>query len=303
MNAIETHALSKKYGVKMAVNHFDMQVSQGEIYGFVGRNGAGKSTVMKMISGLIYPTEGEIQVFGHPVGDSDTHQKIGVLIESPGLYPQMSAFDNLMIKALCLGVVDPKEKCNELLEFVGLSQVGKKKSSQFSMGMKQRLGLALALLGDPDLLLLDEPLNGLDPEGVRDMRRIIAQLNGEKGMTVVISSHVLEQLEKMVTRYGVIREGCMVREITAQEVDQECSDYLWLRTANSPFALALLQEKIPEIHCQVVPEDVIKVYGEQGTERVASILAEASVPVQELYVYRRDIEDFFVEMMGDDQHV
>ena len=293
MDVVETYGLMKTFGGKTAVDHFDMHVNQGDIYGFVGRNGAGKTTVMRMLAGLAEPSGGEVRVFGTSPREAGTSRRIGVLIEAPGLYGTMSAYDNMMLKALALGLVDPKAKVRDLLEFTGLGQVGKKKTKQFSMGMKQRLGLALALLGDPDLLLLDEPLNGLDPEGAREIRRLIMQLNDQRGITVVISSHVLEQLGKMATRYGVIREGHMVRELTAADVDQECSDFLQVEAANPTLALAVLQERFPNLRFQSMPDASIRVFGAAD-----ATLNEQGIAVQGLYAHKRDLEEFFVEMMG-----
>ena len=298
MDVVETYGLMKTFGGKTAVDHFDMHVNQGDIYGFVGRNGAGKTTVMRMLAGLAEPSGGEVRVFGTSPREAGTSRRIGVLIEAPGLYGTMSAYDNMMLKALALGLVDPKAKVRDLLEFTGLGQVGKKKTKQFSMGMKQRLGLALALLGDPDLLLLDEPLNGLDPEGAREIRRLIMQLNDQRGITVVISSHVLEQLGKMATRYGVIREGHMVRELTAADVDQECSDFLQVEAANPTLALAVLQERFPNLRFQSMPDASIRVFGAADAGAVGATLNEQSIAVQGLYAYKRDLEEFFVEMMG-----
>ena len=298
MDVVETYGLMKTFGGKTAVHHFDMHVNQGDIYGFVGRNGAGKTTVMRMLAGLAEPSGGEVRVFGTSPREAGTSRRIGVLIEAPGLYGTMSAYDNMMLKALALGLVDPKAKVRDLLEFTGLGQVGKKKTKQFSMGMKQRLGLALALLGDPDLLLLDEPLNGLDPEGAREIRRLIMQLNDQRGITVVISSHVLEQLGKMATRYGVIREGHMVRELTAADVDQECSDFLQVEAANPTLALAVLQERFPNLRFQSMPDASIRVFGAADAGAVGATLNEQSIAVQGLYAYKRDLEEFFVEMMG-----
>lgn len=298
MNIVKTHALTKRFGGKTAVDAFDMQVRKGDIYGFVGRNGAGKSTVMRMLCGLASPTSGEIGIFGSPLNHSSGARKIGVLINNPGLYPNMSAYDNLMLKCLCVGVIDPKEATNQLLDFVGLRAAGKKPSKNFSTGMKQRLGLALALVGDPDLLLLDEPLNGLDPEGAREIRQLIMQLNEERGLTVIISSHVLEQLGKMCNRYGVIREGRMVREISAEEVAQECSEYLHLECSDPARALVLLQEKFANLNCTVMPEGAIRISGAAESALIGAALAEAGIAVTALYVHRRDLEDFFVEMMG-----
>ena len=298
MNVIETNGLSKAFGSKMAVDQFDMHVGQGDIYGFVGRNGEGKSTVMRMLAGLAAPTGGEVRVFGMQPREASAGRRIGALIESPGLYGSMSATDNLMMKALALGLADPKDKVRDLLDLTGLGSVGSKATKNFSMGMKQRLGLALALLGSPDLLLLDEPLNGLDPEGAREIRRLIMRLNDERGITVVVSSHVLEQLGKMATRYGVIREGRMVREMSAAEVDQECSDFLQLEAANPTLALAVLQERFAGLRFQSMPDGAIRVFGGADAGAVGAVLNEQGIAVRGLYAHRRDLEEFFVEMMG-----
>ena len=298
MNVIETNGLSKAFGSKMAVHQFDMHVGQGDIYGFVGRNGAGKSTVMRMLAGLAAPTGGEVRGFGMQPREASASRRIGALIESPGLYGSMSATDNLMMKALALGLADPKDKVHGLLDLTGLGSVGSKATKNFSMGMKQRLGLALALLGSPDLLLLDEPLNGLDPEGAREIRRLIMRLNDERGITVVVSSHVLEQLGKMATRYGVIREGRMVREMSAAEVDQECSDFLQLEAANPTLALAVLQERFAGLRFQSMPDGAIRVFGGADAGAVGAVLNEQGIAVRGLYAHRRDLEEFFVEMMG-----
>ena len=298
MNVIETSGLTKAFGGKMAVDQFDMHVGQGDIYGFIGRNGAGKSTVMRMLAGLAEPTGGEMRVFGSSPCEAGASRRIGALIESPGLYGSMSATDNLMMKALALGLADPKDKVRDLLDLTGLGSVGSKATKNFSMGMKQRLGLALALLGSPDLLLLDEPLNGLDPEGAREIRRLIMRLNDERGITVVVSSHVLEQLGKMATRYGVIREGRMVRELTAAEVDQECSDFLQLEAANPALALAVLQERFAGLRFQSMPGGAIRLFGGADAGAVEAALNEEGIAIRGLYAHRRDLEEFFVEMMG-----
>ena len=298
MDVVETCGLAKAFGAKRAVDQFDMHVRQGDIYGFVGRNGAGKSTVMRMLAGLAAPTGGEVRVFGMQPREASASRRIGALIESPGLYGSMSATDNLMMKALALGLADPKDKVHGLLDLTGLGSVGSKATKNFSMGMKQRLGLALALLGSPDLLLLDEPLNGLDPEGAREIRRLIMRLNDERGITVVVSSHVLEQLGKMATRYGVIREGRMVREMSAAEVDQECSDFLQLEAANPTLALAVLQERFAGLRFQSMPDGAIRVFGGADAGAVGAVLNEQGIAVRGLYAHRRDLEEFFVEMMG-----
>lgn len=287
----------------MAVDHFDMHVERGAIYGFVGRNGAGKSTVIKLLAGLALPTSGESDVLGKTVGKELPDTNIGVLVESPGLYLERSGQDNMMMQALAKGVIEPKKECAQLLTYVGLAEVAKKKVRKYSMGMKQRLGLAIALLGNPSVLLLDEPLNGLDPESVRDMRKLIIQLNQERGVTVLLSSHILGQLERMATHYGVIRQGTMVREFSAATMEEECRDYVRLRAANTSLAVALLNEHIANAQCRVIEEETIEIRGEHDTTRIANLLNEANIAVHELHVCSRDTEDFFVTMMGGEQYV
>ena len=225
MNVIECRALTKRYGGVNAVDALDMRVGAGDIYGFVGKNGAGKSTTMKMVAGLVAPTSGTLELFGMgPYGAAHAAQldaagragsfssatsRIGALIEEPGVLMNFSATENLMMKALAMGVIRPKEQVAELLHLVGLEHAGARKVKKFSQGMKQRLGLALALVGSPDLLLLDEPFNGMDPETTRDLRRALVALNQERGVTIVISSHVLDQLMRVCTRFGVIAAGRM----------------------------------------------------------------------------------------------
>jgi len=235
MNVIQINGLTKAYGGTRAVDGLNMRVGQGDIYGFVGKNGAGKSTTMKMIAGLVTPTSGSIKLFDEQRTDggfSSAFSRIGTLIEQPGLLPNFSAFENLMMKALSIGVVRPREQCTELLTLVGLEDAGARKTKKFSLGMKQRLGLALALVGSPDLLLLDEPFNGIDPEETRALRSVLMRLNHERGVTMVISSHVLDQLNRMATRFGVIREGSMVREFTEEELHTACGSSVRVKTTD-----------------------------------------------------------------------
>ena len=322
MNAIETRGLSKAYGGRRGVSDFDMTVAAGDIYGFVGKNGAGKSTVMKMICGVAAPSGGEVVLFGGAlegsgagsapsdtgVGDlvagSAAIRRIGVLIEEPGLLPNLSAYRNLMAKALAWGIVDAPARCEEVLRLVGLAGVGKRKVRGFSLGMKQRLGLALALLGNPDVLLLDEPFNGLDPEATRAMRNLIVRLNQTLGITVVVSSHVLDQLDRMATRYGVIADGRLVRQMSAEEMAAECGRSLRVRTADTARALALLQEAFPTVAFRAEPDGTLVATGAYDAEAVARQLQEAGQVVLEFSQEQRDIEDYFVELMeGGATHV
>lgn len=312
MYAIETRGLSKAYRGRNVVDGLDMHVARGDIYGFVGRNGAGKSTTMKMICGMIRPTGGEVRLFDrlavNPSGGVEHGEavRIGALVENPGLYSNMTAFENMRCKAMALGLVDSVAEIERLLRIVGLADAGKKPAKSYSLGMKQRLGLALALLGSPDVLLLDEPMNGLDPEGVREMRNLIICLNEQRGITVVVSSHVLDQLGRIATRYGVIDAGRMVCEMTANEVTQACGDYLVVRTAEPERTLALLAEAYPGIACTVLPDGTLRLRG-VSEERAAldatvfgTFLAANNIPVYELRVHERDLEDYFLELMGGD---
>lgn len=310
MLAIETRGLSKVYLRHKVVGGLNMHVEQGDIYGFVGRNGAGKSTTMKMICGMIRPTAGEVRLFDRlavdPTGNVEHGEavRIGALVESPGLYPNMTAVENMRCKAIALGLVDGKAEIEQLLSIVGLSDTGRKRTEDYSMGMKQRLGLALAMLGSPDVLLLDEPMNGLDPEGVREVRNLIISLNEQRGVTVVVSSHVLDQLGRIATRYGVINAGRMVCEMTADEVAQACGDYLVVRTAEPERTLALLAETYPSVVCTMLPDETLRLQdaSEEGAAldaaAVGTFLAAHSIPVYELRVHERDLEDYFLELMG-----
>ncbi len=313
MNVIEARGLAKAYGGRRVVDDFAMTVAAGDIYGFVGKNGAGKSTVMKMICGEVAPTAGEVALFGVPTGigsvqgasgEGDQARRIGVLIEQPGLLPNLTAYQNLQAKALAWGIVDGPARCEEVLRLVGLAGAGKQKVRGFSLGMRQRLGLALALLGNPDVLLLDEPFNGLDPEATRAMRNLIVRLAQTFGITVVISSHVLDQLDRMATRYGVIANGRMVREMSAEEVAAECGGSLRGRTADSPRALAVLEEAYPAAAFRAEPGGTIVVSGDYDAEAVARTLSGAGQVVLEFSQDHRDIEDYFVELMeGGATHV
>lgn len=293
MDVVTARALTKRYAGKVAIDHADMHVPAGAIYGFVGRNGAGKSTMMKMVAGLVSPDGGELAVFG----GNRTH-RIGVLIEAPGLLPNLSAFDTLMTLALAQGLPDPKAECRNLLVQVGLDGVGGRATKGFSLGMKQRLGLAMALLGGPDLLLLDEPLNGLDPEGAREIRNLLVELNRTRGITIVISSHVLDQLERMCTHYGVIVSGRIVREITAEQVEAECRQSLTLRTTDTARTLAILEERLGgSVRFAAEPDGSLIVSGGFETAEIARILHETNQEVLEMSVNHRDREEYFLGAM------
>ena len=303
MSVIQTMGLSKRYKDRWAVDHLDLRVEQGDIYGFIGQNGAGKSTTLKLLCGLARPTQGEALIFGKPVRDSVARRRVGALIEQPGLYPDLSGRENLRLYAALLGLDNPERQVGEILKTVGLSPKEKKPVRHYSMGMKQRLGVALALLGGPDLLLLDEPINGLDPEGIREMRELLLRLNRERGLTILVSSHILGELSKIATRYGIIQQGRMVEQITAAELEQKCTDYLHLKADQPQKAAALLERELRLTRWEMRPEGEIRIYEAVDTRVVGHLLTQAGLAVEEMGLHRQDLEGYFLERMGGNDHV
>ena len=303
MAVIQTMGLSKRYRDRWAVDHLDLRVEQGDIYGFIGQNGAGKSTTLKLLCGLARPTQGEALIFGKPVRDSVARRRVGALIEQPGLYPDLSGWENLRLYATLLGLDSPERQVDGILETVGLAPGEKKPVKHCSMGIKQRLGMALALLGGPDLLLLDEPINGLDPEGIREMRELLLGLNRDRGITLVISSHILGELSKIATRYGIIQNGRMVEQITAGELEQKCTDYLHLRAEQPQKAAAVLERELRLTRWEMRPEGEIRIYEAVDTKTVGRILIQAGIAVEEMGLHRQDLEGYFLERMGGSDHV
>lgn len=303
MAVIQTIGLSKRYKDNWAVDHLDLRVEQGDIYGFIGRNGAGKSTTLKLLCGLARPTQGEALIFGKPIRDSVARRRVGSLIEHPGLYPDLSGRENLRLYATLLGLDSPARRVDEILDTVGLSPKEKKPVKHYSIGMKQRLGVGLALLGGPDLLLLDEPINGLDPEGIREMRELLLRLNRERGLTLLVSSHILGELSKIATRYGIIQQGRMVEQITAGELAQKCTDYLHLQADQPEKAAALLERELHLSRWEMRPEGEIRIYEAVDTKAVGQILTQAGIAVEEMGLHKQDLEGYFLERMGGADHV
>lgn len=299
MNVIETHGLTKRYRRKTAVDRLDMTVAAGDIYGFVGKNGSGKSTTMKLVAGLAHPTVGEVVLFGDPVRGGATPagaSRIGALIERPGVLPGLTARDNIVSKALALGMPRATMVADGLLELVGLDPGDRRRVKAYSLGMRQRLGLALALVGTPDLLLLDEPFNGLDPEATRAMRLALVRLNHERGITIMISSHVLDQLDRVASRFGVISAGRLTAEFTDDELHARCGSSVRLRAANTERALALLEQALPTAAFRVEPDGSIVITG-STLDAISSACFSAGIEIRELSQQERDIEEYFVELM------
>lgn len=295
---LQTRNLTKQFKKHKAVNNVNMHISQGDIYGFIGRNGAGKTTFLKMIGGLSTQTSGEIEMFGLTGKDvKSAMPRIGVLIESPGIYKGMTAYENLKLKCIAAGV-NRKGYIEELLDIVGLSNVGKKKAGNFSLGMKQRLGIAMALVGEPDLLLLDEPINGLDPQGIVEIRDTILKLNKERNITIVISSHILEELSKIATKYGIINNGVLIEEITREELSEKCCEYIEIKTPTPQNAVVIL-EKMGFSNYKNIDSNTIQIY--ERIDESASInmeLAKNNIMVEGITVMNQNIEDYFLNITG-----
>lgn len=302
MDAIQTMGLCKRYGNKNAVNNLSIQVPKGSVYGFIGRNGAGKSTTQRMICGLASPTAGEIKLFGKPVADPTVRRKIGTLIEQPGIYPGMSALENVILQGYSIGLENPKKSALEALDAVGLSKAVKKKAKHLSLGMKQRLGLAIAMLGNPELLILDEPINGLDPEGIVQLREVIANLHQDRGVTIFISSHILGELSKIATHYGIIKDGELIEQTSAEELANKRKDYLTVKVEDAQKAAQLLSTELHIPAMEVVSSREIHLPGFKDTAAVNRILYSNNYNVEEVFLHQQDLEEYFIELMGGTDH-
>ena len=297
---LQTRNLTKQYGRHRAVDDVNMHIKKGAIYGFIGRNGAGKTTCLKMISGLSTPSYGEIEMFGYKGKDlQKVRSRVGCLIEAPGLYGNMSAYDNLNIKCKLTGI-KKKGYIEELLKTVGLDTVGEKKTKHYSLGMKQRLGIALALVGEPDLLILDEPINGLDPQGIVEVRETIQKLAKERGMTICISSHILEELSKIATDYGIIHNGCLVQELTREELMKKCSERIELTLDNPKQAIPVLDDMGFNSY-QVIDKEHIHIFERLGESANLNMeLAKAGIPVKGISITSEELENYFLRLTGGD---
>lgn len=295
MNAIEIKGLSKNFGQKQSVCSLDMTVPAGAIYGFIGENGSGKSTTEKMICGLIPKSAGTIKLYGKDYTDPDVRAKMGVLIEAPGCFPGLTVWNNMMIQAANLGIKDPEKEVIKVLKLVRMEGAAGNKYKNCSLGMKQRIGIAMALLGDPVLLVLDEPLNGLDADGMRIMREVFLDIVKDKKRTIVVSSHLLGELQKVATHYGIIRHGKMVVQMTAAELDASCRTYVALKAEEMNRAKVLLGCKYSRVE-----EDemgYIRVYDMTTAEEVASYLYENGICVTELMSDKIGLEEYYMDLM------
>ena len=293
---LETHSLTKIYGEHKALDSINIHVKKGAIYGLIGRNGAGKTTFMKMITGLSNPTSGDFLINGHSENELKTVRKmVGNLIEAPGLYPEMTAYQNLKCRCIQCGIKD-NAQINKLLALVGLSNTGKKKAGKFSLGMKQRLGIAMALVGNPELLVLDEPINGLDPQGIHEFREMLLKLN-QQGITLMISSHILDELSKIATDYGIIHEGKLIEEITKEEFFSNCMDKVIIRTDKIEKSAAVLERA--DIHDYTITDDTIQINSHVSeTGKLNALLVSQGITVNEIYAKSESLEEHYLKLTG-----
>lgn len=295
MNAIEIKNLSKNFGVKQAVCSLDMTVPMGAIYGFIGENGSGKSTTEKMICGLIPKSDGSIKLYGKDYTDAAVRAKVGVLIESPGCFGGLTVWDNMMLQAANLSIPDAEKQVVKVLKMVRMEGAAGNKYKNCSLGMKQRVGIAMALLGDPTLLVLDEPLNGLDADGMRIMREVLTDIVKDGKRSILVSSHLLSELQKVATHYGIIRHGKMIREMTAEELDADCRTYIALQAAHLSRAKTLLGCRYSRVE-----EDeagYIRVYDMTTPEDVVTYLYQNGITVSEIKTDKIGLEEYYIDLM------
>ena len=295
---LETDNITKRYGPIVAVDHVSIRLKQGEIYGLIGRNGAGKTTLLKMLAGLAKPTEGSFTIFGESAEKtSRMRDRVGVLIETPGLYPNLSAMGNMKIMAMIVGENDDLY-LKELLEDVGLGGIGKRHVKAFSMGMKQRLGIAMSLVGHPDILLLDEPINGLDPQGIVEVRELISKLNRERNITILISSHILEELSKIVTRYGIIHNGRIIDQFSQSELLRRCQERIELRPSDPTKAVTII-EKMGISDFKVVDNSVLHIFERlEDSGEIVLELAKNDIKTLNISIKNENLEDYFLHVTG-----
>jgi len=295
MNAIEIRNLTKSFRSLHAVDGLNMTVPVGAIYGFIGENGSGKSTTEKLICGHLVPDHGQIKLFGRDYRDPGVRARVGALIENAGCFPGSSVYQNMRMQALNLGLENPDEEIRRVLRIVRMEEHAQLKFKKCSLGMKQRIGIAMALLGDPALLILDEPINGLDTDGMRLMREVLVDITQQHHCTVLISSHILGELEKIATHYGIIRQGKMIMELSAQEMDSRAQVFVSLKTGDMAGARRLLAEKYGDVRLE---EETIRVYNVENPAQIVDFLMKNGHVVSQVKKNKIGLEEYYIELMS-----
>ncbi|MBE7058926.1 MAG: ATP-binding cassette domain-containing protein [Ruminococcaceae bacterium] len=298
---LKTFGLVKKYKKQLAVNEADMTICRGDIYGFVGENGSGKTTIIRLITGLVFPDSGRFELFGVPhdsIGIQTARRKVGAVVESPSIYPNMSAYDNLKMQCMILGI-PADNKISETLNEVGLGYLlkDKKQAGDFSLGMRQRLGIAMTLLGDPEFLILDEPMNGLDPAGIVEIRELILKLNRERKITFLISSHILSELSLVATKYGIISRGHIIKEITAAQLQVELAKTTDITVEQPERLISLFDGLLPETSISYILGG-IRITGEIDLNTVLSTIIKEEIRIISVNCHESSFEDYYLKTIG-----
>lgn len=297
MNAVEIKNLSKNFGSKQAVSSLNMTVPMGAIYGFIGENGSGKSTTEKMICGLIPTSGGSIKLYGKDYTDENIRAKVGVLIESPGCFPGLTVWDNMMLQAANLSIPNAEQEVARVLKMVRMEGAAGNKYKNCSLGMKQRVGIAMALLGNPTLLVLDEPLNGLDADGMRIMREVFTDIIKDGKRSIIVSSHLLGELQKVATHYGIIRHGKMIKEMTASELDESCRTYVAIKASEMSKAKNLLGCKYYRV--EEDESGYIRIYDMVTPEEIVKYLYESGICISEIMTDKIGLEEYYIDLMKE----
>lgn len=303
MNSIilEARELTKAYKQTTVLDSVNLKLEKGKIYGFIGQNGAGKTTFLRVVTGLAFQSSGSLSLWGK----SDISQlqeqrkRIGCIIETPALYPNLTAYQNMEVQRIQRGIPN-KSVIDKCLAMVGLKDTGKKSVRNFSLGMRQRLGIAQALLNTPEFLILDEPINGLDPSGIVEIRKLLKSLNREYGMTILVSSHILEELYQTASEFILINRGKIIEKISERELDERCKRHIAIKTADALRALLVLEERLHTENVRLMPDGIIRLYDFlDNTELVAEVLAREQILVTGLWVSGDTLEDYFLNRIGE----
>ncbi|BBH24684.1 bacitracin ABC transporter ATP-binding protein [Paenibacillus baekrokdamisoli] len=301
---LRTNQLTKKFKHSYALDKVDLSIKKGSIYGFIGQNGAGKSTLIRIAAGLAFPTTGSIELFGKSQEREiiAARKRIGSIIESPAIFPNMTAYENLETYRLQRGIPG-QDSIMKTLALVGLQETDKKKAKNFSLGMKQRLGLGIAMLGDPEFLILDEPTNGLDPMGVVEMRELLKKLNREMGITILISSHILSELHLLASDYGIIHHGKLLEQLTTKELNDKCQQYLHIKVDDPSKAAVVIENQLEATEFEVMPDGIIKLFKYlDNPGKVSTALFEGGLIIEQFIPMGEDLESFFTKRIGGVNH-
>lgn len=300
---LEVNNLEKRYKGFKALYQTNIHIEKGAIYGLVGKNGAGKTTLIRIICGLQEPTNGTYIIYGVDNKSNDiinVRKRMGAIIETPSIYGEMTARDNIIEQYKLVGTPN-HDRVNELLELVGLDYTGKKKVKNFSLGMKQRLGIAIALVNNPDFLILDEPINGLDPQGIIEIRELILKLNKVKNITILISSHYLDELSKIATNYGFIDNGRIIKEISSKELNENCKKRIELKVSNMVECVKYLEKN--KYSYEVISDDIVNVYEKINISEIAIALSKCNCIINGFHEVEESLENYYMNLIGGNSNV